>query len=165
MTGAFPSAVEDILVFIAQSALARALKSSRYVYPLVNAAHIIGLATLFGSALALDLRLLGAFRSVPAQPFACYLPRLAAFGLAVAVLTGLLLFTVEPLDYFANPAFLAKASLVLVGTVHALWLHRTRNWRRMLGGEAISARLRLSAALSLGIWTAAILAGRWIAFV
>ena len=39
--------MEDILAFIAQSALAQALKSSRYVYPVVNAAHILGLATLF----------------------------------------------------------------------------------------------------------------------
>jgi hypothetical protein len=104
--------LDDILAFVAQSPVAQSLKSSRFVYPLVNAAHILGLATLFGSILCLDLRLLGAFRSVPAQPLARYLPRVAAFGLGVAIVTGALLFTVEPQDYAANPAFLTKAALV-----------------------------------------------------
>ena len=157
--------MEDVLAFIAQSPVARGMKSSRYVYPVVNAVHILGLATLFGSILGLDLRLLGAFRNVPAQPLAFFLPRIAAGGLAVAVLTGLLLFTVEPHDYAANPAFLTKTALVLVGSAHAVYVHRTHGWRKLFhrSGE-IGPGLRLSAALSLAIWSSAILAGRWIAF-
>jgi hypothetical protein len=157
--------VEEILAFIAQSAVAQSLKSSRYVYPAVNAAHILGLATLFGSILALDLRLLGAFRSVPVQPLARLLPRVAACGLALAVVTGALLFTVEPQDYASNPAFLTKAALVFLGTAHALHLRRTAGWRRLIEETgAIGPGVRISAALSLGLWTAAIVAGRLIAF-
>jgi hypothetical protein len=157
--------LDDILAFVAQSPVAQSLKSSRFVYPLVNAAHILGLATLFGSILCLDLRLLGAFRSVPAQPLARYLPRVAAFGLGVAIVTGALLFTVEPQDYAANPAFLTKAALVGLGAAHAVYLHSTRRWRALTqGGGEIEAGLRISAALSLALWTAAIVAGRLIAF-
>jgi hypothetical protein len=156
--------VDGILAFIAQSQLAQWLKSSRYIYPVVNAAHILGLATLFGSILGLDLRLLGAFRSVPAPPIARLLPRIAAFGLGAAIVTGALLFTVEPQDYAGNPAFLTKAVLVGAGTAHALYLRRTRAWRALAQGGEIGAGLRVSAALSLTIWTAAILAGRFIAF-
>ena len=156
--------MDEILAAIAQSPVAHALKSSRYVYPVVNAVHILGLATLFGSILALDLRLLGGFRSVPAQPVARFLPRIAAIGLSVAIVTGALLFTVEPQDYAANPAFLAKAALVGVATAHALYVHRTRAWQSLAQSGDIGSGLRVSAAVSLTLWTAAILAGRFIAF-
>ena len=157
--------MDDLLAFIAQSPLAHAMKSARYVYPVVNAAHILGLATLFGSILALDLRLLGAFRSIPVQPLARVLPRIAAGGLAAAVATGALLFTVEPHDYAANRAFLTKAALVLLGILHALYVHGSAAWRRLAdAGGAIGWSVRLSALVSLMLWTAAILAGRLIAF-
>src|SRR3546814_3819020 len=39
-----------------------ALRASRWVYPLVNTAHIAGIALLFGAIAPLDLRLLGAWR-------------------------------------------------------------------------------------------------------
>ena len=159
ISGERPS-LDDLLAFIAQSPLAHAMKSARYVYPVVNAAHILGLATLFGSILAL-----GAFRSIPVQPLARVLPRIAAGGLAAAVATGALLFTVEPHDYAANRAFLTKAALVLLGILHALYVHGSAAWRRLAdAGGAIGWSVRLSALVSLMIWTAAILAGRLIAF-
>lgn len=157
--------IEAALAWLETSPMAEALAASRYVYPLVNAAHILGLATLFGSILALDLRLLGAFSAIPARPLALVLPRVAASGLALAVLTGFLLFTVEPLDYAANTAFLSKVSLVGLGTAHAILVHRSTAWRAFVRDDApIGRRLRSSAALSIALWTAAILAGRLIAF-
>jgi hypothetical protein len=81
------------------------------------------------------------------------------------VATGALLFTVEPQDYAANRAFLTKAALVLLGILHALYVHSTATWRRLSDADgAIGFSLRLSALISLTLWTAAILAGRLIAF-
>ncbi len=157
--------IDGALAWLEASPLAEALAASRYVYPLVNAAHILGLATLFGSILALDLRLLGAFPAIPVRPLALALPRVAASGLVLAALTGFLLFTVEPFDYAANSAFLAKVSLVGLGTVHALLLHRSEGWKALVRDDApVGWRLRSSAALSIALWTAAIFAGRLIAF-
>jgi len=157
--------IDAALAWLEASPLAEALAASRYVYPLVNAAHIVGLAALFGSILTLDLRLLGAFPAIPVRPLAVALPRVAASGLVLAILTGFLLFTVEPFDYAANTAFLIKVSLVGLGTVHALLLHRSAAWKALVRDDApIGGRLRSSAALSIMLWTAAILAGRLIAF-
>ncbi len=157
--------MEEFLLFVARSPLAEALKSSRYVYPIVNAVHIMALAALFGSILALDLRLMGFFKSIPVRPLALYLPRIAAIGLVAAVPTGIALFSVEPLDYAANPAFFTKITLVLIGSVHAIRVHTSTGWRNLVYGTgAIGPKIRVSAALSLVIWTAAILAGRFIAF-
>lgn len=157
--------LETALAWIAASPVAAALKSSRYAYPVVNAVHIMGLAALFGSIVTLDLRLLGAFRTVPARALATALPRVAAFGLVVAILSGAALFSVEPADYAANRAFLIKLALVLIGAAHAIAVHFTGGWRDLVHGRGgIDAGLRLSAAISLAIWTSAILAGRFIAF-
>lgn len=146
------------------SAPAEFLRGSLYAYPLVNAAHIMALATLFGSILALDLRLLGLFRSVPAAPLARVLPRVSAAGLALAIPTGLALFAVQPFDYLAHPIFPVKLALIALSATNALLLHRTAGWQRVLASGAVPARVRVAAALSLLAWTGAILAGRWLAF-
>lgn len=155
----------ELLGALEGSSIATALRGSRNAYPAVNALHILALGTLFGSILALDLRLLGAARSIPVRPLARHLPRVAGSGLALAVATGLLLFSVQPFDYVENRAFLLKIALVAVGTAHAVVLHASPSWKRLLAGDAPAAgQLKASAALSLAVWTAAIFCGRFIAF-
>jgi hypothetical protein len=157
--------IEAILAELGETRAAAALRTSLYVYPLVNAAHILGLATLFGAILALDLRLLGLGGTVPVQPLARFLPRVAAAGLAAGVLTGSLLFLVQPVDYARNPYLLAKLGFVATGAAHAIVVHRSRGWQTVQGPLGIvTPGLRLSALLSLTIWTAAVVAGRFIGF-
>lgn len=155
---------ESALLALETSAAAELLRESRYAYPLVNAAHILALAALFGSILALDLRLLGVFSAVPVQPLAMVLPRVGALGLAAALVTGLALFSVQPFDYLAHPVFPVKLALVAVGALHAVLLHRTAAWRAVLDGGPVPPNLKASGAISLLIWSSAILAGRWLAF-
>lgn len=157
--------IEGALSALEASALGEGLRASQYAYPLVNAAHILALAALFGSILALDLRLLGLFRSVPVAPLARVLPRVSATGLGLALVTGFALFSVQPFDYLAHPVFPFKLALIGVGAINALLLHRTAGWRDLLAGEgAIPTRVRAAALLSLLGWTGVILAGRMLAF-
>ena len=156
--------IEAALIALEASAPAEYLRASQYAYPLVNAAHILALATLFGSILALDLRLLGLFRAVPVQPLARVRPRVSATGLGFAIVTGLALFSVQPFDYLAHPVFPVKLALISLAAANALLLHRTGDWRAMLDGRPVTARLRAAAAFSLLACTGAILAGRWLAF-
>lgn len=134
-------------------------------YPFVSAAHILSLALLVGSIAVLDLRLLGAFRTTPAAGLAGPLVRVAGWGLAFALLTGLLLFSVQPGHYLANPAFLLKLALVTIGILNAWVLGRLTRRPRALQGEAFPVAIRVSAGVSLSVWVAAIVAGRWIAFL
>lgn len=156
--------LETALTALEASAPAEYLRASRYAYPLVNAAHILSLAALFGSILALDLRLLGLFRSVAIAPLAQMLPRISATGLGLALVTGLALFSVQPFDYLAHPVFPVKLALIAFGAANALLLHRTPGWQGMLANGAVPGLVRAAAALSLLAWSGAILAGRWLAF-
>ena len=157
---------DGMLTLLAQSAPAEAVRASHYGFALVNAAHLIGLATLFGSIFALDLRLLGLFPTVPAQPLAKVLPVVSLAGLAVAIPTGLLMFSLDPYGYLANPAFRTKLMLVGLGLIHATSQAFSPEWRAMLEEPGLAQPpLRLSAALSLVIWGSAVCAGRMIAYV
>lgn len=132
----------EVLAPLAETPLARALITSSTLYLLVNAAHILGIGMLFGAILALDLRLLGVAPVVPLAAIAPYLSRLAGAGVLVAVITGLCLFSVRPLEYARNPAFLAKLGLVALGLLNVAAVHFSSGWRTVLAGDVPTAALR-----------------------
>ncbi|WP_366654631.1 DUF2214 domain-containing protein [Fodinicurvata sp. EGI_FJ10296] len=145
--------------------VAAALRTSVTVYPLVTAGHIFGIALLIGAIVPVDLRLLGVFHRVSLPDLATVLIRFAATGLGIAAVSGFLLFAVNPHEYAANPAFLTKISLVAVGTANALALRVTSGWQRACKGGTITPGLRASAVVSLAVWPAALISGRWIGFL
>jgi hypothetical protein len=149
----------DLLAALEATRIAEALRASRVAYPLVNAGHVLGIALLVGAIVPLDLRLLGAWRSVPLAPLARVLRPVAAAGLALAMVTGSLLFAVSAREYWASGIFPAKMALVALGTLNAVAIAGPRL------AAASPARRRIAALGSLGAWTAALFAGRWIGYV
>lgn len=134
-------------------------------YPFVSAAHILSLALLVGSITVLDLRLLGAFRASPLAQMAPPLASVAGFGLCCAIVTGVLLFSMQPAHYLDNTAFLIKLALVVMGIANAGLLRMLPWWRQMPRKDPVPFRVRCAAAISLMTWVSAVLAGRWIAFL
>lgn len=145
--------------------IAAMLRRSTYVYPLLNATHILALSLLIGGILPADLRLLGFFRSVAIVPFVRLMTAIAAAGIVLAAATGFLLLAVQPLEYAFNPAFLTKVSLVAAGIFLALLVRFGQAWRVFLATGEVGGGLRAAAVVSLAIWLSALLAGRWIAFL
>lgn len=137
----------------------RALKGSFFVYPVISALHILGMGILLTGVLLMDLRLLGMFRSLPDQPFIALIRRVTLVGFALAVLTGLTLFTVRAGDYAAMPLFWFKLGLIVVAGVNlAAFIALDRR-------GTSQGMLRLSGALSLLLWLGVLLAGRFLGFV
>lgn len=155
----------EFLAPLAETPIARALITSSTLYLLVNAVHILGLGMLFGAILALDLLLLGLAPTVPLPAVAAYLSRMAGLGVALAIVTGLCLFTVKPLEYARNPAFLVKLGFIAAGLLNVAFVHSGKGWKAVLAGEAATIPLRIGATLSILIWIAAVIAGRWIGFL
>ena len=155
----------DPLHAVAASPVGAALRDSAFAYPLVNAAHIISFGLLLGAVVTLDLKLLGAFRAHPLAHLGPPLWRVAAAGLALAAVTGLLLFSTRAPAYAENPAFLLKLGLIGLGLVNVAGLRLNRHWRLALEGGRPHPSIRLGALLSLLAWLGAVLAGRWIGFL
>ncbi len=141
--------------------MAQALRASRWGYAAVNAAHILGIALLIGAIVPLDLRFLGLWRTVPRAALTRVLVPVAAGGLALAILAGLLLFSVRAREYAGIGFLQAKLALVSVGLVSALALHRAHG--RLLENSS-DARLAGHAVVSLLCWIGALACGRLIAF-
>jgi hypothetical protein len=146
---------------------ATALRQSFWVYPIVNAGHIVGLALLFGAIVPLDLRLLGVWRQVPLAALGRILLPVAIAGLVLAVSTGALLFSVRAGEYVAMPLFWLKFSLIAAAVANALLLRLSLAWTVHEQSELAGTlpRLQLAGALSLGLWLAVIVAGRMIGYL
>ena len=140
---------------------AQYLRVSRWGYAAVSGAHILGIALLVGAILPLNLRLLRLWPSIPRANLLRVLLPIAATGLALAVLTGSLLFSVRALDYAAVGYLQAKVVLVLVALLSALMIHLGYG---LTLERASQTRVRFHAVLSLGCWLGALACGRLIAF-
>ena len=141
-------------------ALAEWLRYSRWVYASVSATHLLGISLLIGSAVVLDLRLLGLGRSIDLGQFYRVVAPVSAIGLGVAIASGMLLFIVRASEYVLLELFFLKMLLVATGAAIAAWIHFG------LDIEGMSrARRRLIASLSLLIWISVLVCGRMLAFV
>lgn len=136
----------DVLTLIHDSALATALRDSHWASPAVGAGHVLGIALLFGGVLPLDLRLLGLWRDIPLASLQRVLVPVALSGLALALCTGLLLFSVSPAKYAGMPLFQVKMALVLASLLNIA----------VIRGAAAGAA-------SIVVWTSVILCGRIVA--
>ncbi|MEC9347233.1 MAG: hypothetical protein VYB54_13470 [Pseudomonadota bacterium] len=141
------------------TAVAQAMRHSRWLYAGVNTAHVLGIALLVGSILPLNLRLLGLHRTLRMMDLSRLLVPVAATGVALALSSGTLLFLARPGAYLDEPLFLVKMVLVLAGLLHALELRFVRGL-----DQAGQARLRVGACVSATLWLAALVAGRMIAY-
>src|SRR5215470_142441 len=135
-------------------------------YGVTNLIHILGVATLFGSVLVLDLRLLGAFSRAPLAAVAAPTVPLAAAGFAIAVLSGSCLIVTNATEYIGNPLLLIKFSGVGLGLANALALGFVPAWRERGARELTRRERRQLAAfggVSLASWLTAVACGRLIA--
>jgi hypothetical protein len=150
------------------SGLGVAIRSAGvWTYGIANLFHILGVATLFGSVLVLDLRLLGAFGRAPLAAVATPTVPLAAAGFVVAALSGSCLIVTNATEYIGNPLLLIKFSGVALGLVNALALGRMPAWRARGTRELTPAeqrQLKWFGGLSLASWLTALACGRLIAY-
>ena len=159
--------IEQALISVENLAFVLALRNSTFMYPLVNAGHILGVSLLVGSIVPLDLRLLGLWRNYPVMVFVDVLRVTAAMGLALAVFCGLLLFATNAPGYAASPLFQAKIAFVVLGALNALTLGRVmarRDIRSLPMESPMPLALRAGGLLSLVVWISALVLGRLLGY-
>jgi len=152
----------ELLQSIEQLGVVRLLKSSFIAYPVVNALHIAAIGALLTGVVLMDLAVLGWIRSLPREKFIALLRRVVFVAFFVAALTGLALFSVQATNYVQNPAFLLKLGLIGLAALNFIafsTLYRTSR------AEGISPSLRVSAVVSIVLWTGVLLCGRFIGFL
>jgi hypothetical protein len=157
----------SILQGIQGSALAEWMRYTNPAMPVVEATHVLAAVLLFGTVLIVDLRLLGI--GDPSRAFARIsretLP-LTWLAFGISVLTGALMFSTNPHTYFGNAAFQLKALALLgAGLNMALFqLFTARGIAAWSEHGPPPRAARLAGFLSILLWSAVVLLGRWIGF-
>ena len=122
--------MEALLVWLEGSALGQLMRTSGvWAYGVVNLVHILGIATLFGSVLAFDLRLLGLWRRVPLAALERPTLTLAACGFALAVASGVALISTNGTEYVGNPFLVIKFSAIGLGLANIVAAQFLPAWR------------------------------------
>jgi hypothetical protein len=144
------------------TAIGHAIKDSRWLFPVIESVHLLGLSALGGSLLVLDLRMLGVgLRRQSIADLAKDTRPWLLGSIAVMILTGTALFLSESVKCYHNQAFWVKITTIPVALLFTL----TVRHRVALAGTAdTTARSRLVAIVSLVLWFTVAAAGRWIGF-
>ena len=138
------------------------VRTSIWLFPVIEAFHLLGLSLLGGAVLVLDLRLVGVMLgSEPIAELARSTQRWAVAGVIAMVLTGVPLFLSEAVKCYYNPSFWVKMATLPVAVAFTFAV------RRHIAKKppaATSPRTRLAGATSMLLWFTVAAAGRWIGF-
>jgi hypothetical protein len=140
------------------------IRDSQYGMPIVQSIHLVGLTVLLAAVLVLNLRLTGlALKDSSLDWLARQLRPWTIGGLALVVLSGVLIFVGTPAKYLASNPFRVK--MVALGV--AMLFHYGVLRRAVASDPAPRSRAvnLLLAALSLTLWFTVGWAGRAIAFI
>ena len=123
--------------------------------------HFMGLCLLFGALIVVDVRLLGFFKELPVKAVLPFI-QFAIIGFLINLATGWSFFTSNPSLYWGNPAFRMKLLLILLAGINALVFTVVEHRRVALlpPGEDTPALTKITAALSLSLWTGVLVFGR-----
>jgi predicted membrane protein len=137
------------------------------VFLVVLMIHVLTLSVFVGTALMIDLRLLG--RTMTGVPVSQVMTRLMPWtqaGFLVMLVTGALLFYAAPVARYENIFFRVKMAALAMAVIN-MWLFRRTVYRRV--GEwdldpVPPRRVRMVGALSLLLLALIITAGRMMAY-
>lgn len=165
------SVITDIARAIAGTALSEAIYQTlgtvRGVAPIVQTIHILSVTALMASVVFVNLRVLGL--AVPSQQLSEMIRRLMPWtwgGLLLLLLTGSTFVVALPDRYLHNPVLGIKISMLIPAVVLAVAFSRlsAREDNYWDASSARRRRARVMASVSLLLWMAVVLAGRWIAY-
>ena len=135
-------------------------------FPILEIVHLCGLTVVFGGMVLLDFRMMGLGRSWSVMTLERYILRFVWAGFALAAFAGVWLFIYEATTLVRDTPFLIKMVLIPLAGLNALFMHfvamkDVEAWDR---NAAPPLLVRLSAGLSLVIWTGVLACGRLIAY-
>jgi len=144
-----------------QSAVAEAIRQSVWMFPVIEALHLLALALLGGAVLLVDLRLLGfGLSKQSVRDLALEMQPWLVAGLAALIVSGGLMFVSEAYKCYESPPFRLKMLLLALALIFTFTIRR----RLTLSSGPPTWLARTVALFSLALWTGVGLMGRGIGF-
>ncbi len=153
--------MSEFLTSIEGSALAVWTRESTsiWAYPTILTLHTVGLAIVAGVSAVVDARLLG---MAPQIPVAAMRPlfRILWSAFALNFITGVALFMADATTKSSQTVFWVKLALIALALIVTQQVSRV-----VIADDQPNGRARVLAISSLVLWTAAIVAGRLLAYL
>ena len=157
----FSDTLLDVFDWLELTVVGAAIRDSIWLFPAIEAVHLLALAVMGGAVLMVDLRLLGFglnSRTVTevAQDAKPWFQR----ALMLMFATGIPLFLSEAVKCFYNFSFWVKMSALLVAILFT-YLVRAR----VVSAEVpVGITQKTTGLVSMALWFCVAAAGRWIGF-
>jgi len=146
-----------------QTDLGEAIRNSTWLFPLIEAFHLVGLALTAGAVLIVDLRLLGVGlnRQPVGQVAAAVQPWLIG-SVTLMFASGIPLFLSESMKCYYSFAFWVKMTALFLVLLFTFTVRRYVT-RSSLNSDHVLLG-RFVAIVSLTLWFSVAWGGRWIGF-
>jgi hypothetical protein len=140
---------------------ANPLNSNEWAFPLTECFHITSFALSIGTIMLVDLRLLGlAFRHQTAGQLVKDTSLWTLAGLIIVIISGLLIFSSDPIRYIYNGGFQWKMVALVLAIIFNYTIHR-----KVALSNPSPLAARVVGALSVFLWILVPFGGIWISFV
>ena len=143
------------------------MRESIWAEPIVETIHVLTLTLFLGFVLLLDLRLLDVVlrRKRVSQMFEQFNPWLFR-GFALMLVTGLLLFSADPVNFYSTLFFKLKMIMLVLAGVNVAFYHATigKHIAEWDVAAATPWKVKLCGVVSLVLWVGIVACGRGIAY-
>ena len=143
------------------TSIGETIRQSYWLFPVIEAVHLVELALLGGSVIILDLRLLGVcLTSQRASVITKGTKPYLLASLAIMSLTGIPLALSEMIKLYYNFSFWVKVSALATALIFTFVIHN-----RIAANDEANQWVKSGVAvISLGLWFTVAAASRWIGF-
>jgi len=159
--------MNDILIFIYSNPLAQTIRENEFLFPWIEAIHVLAVTLVIGSIALVDLRLIGV-RALnrPISNISKELLPITWMAFLAAAITGAILFTSNALSYSQNFYFISKMILLGLAGINMMFFQliigkNLDSWNHY---QQLPIAARIAGAISLTLWLSIIVCGRWIGF-
>jgi putative copper export protein len=158
---------DRFLQWLSETSFSATMRESVWAEPLVETVHVLTLTLFLGFVLFLDLRLLDVMlrHKRVSEMFAQFNPWLFG-GFAVMIVTGLLLFSADPENFYSTLFFKIKMIMLVLAALNVVVFNATLGRRIDEWDTAPRTpwKVKLAGAISLVLWVCIVAAGRGIAY-
>ena len=150
----------EISYLLEDSYIGEYVRSSLWLFPVIQSFHLIGLGILGGAVVVGDLRLMGILMRTESTRYVIRVTRpWFNFGIFILIITGIPLFLSEAVKCYYSRAFWIKISCLLLG---ALFVYFIRNPIVLSKDE--NFMIKILGFISFSLWVITAASGRWIGF-
>jgi uncharacterized membrane protein len=137
---------------------------TKWMWPVCETLHFIGLSLLMGVVLLVDLRMLGLMKSLSFPVLHRLLPW-GILGFGINVMTGLLFFIGIPEQYTNSIPFQWKMAMVLLAGANALYFTMFDEVWVLEPGDDAPMQARVAAGSAVILWVAIMWCGNMLPFI